>query len=674
MINDTYQKKIQIGRREIERALFDIKSESVLRLLDMLRLVFESGKNYKDASGLLLLLKDRSAPNAMKTIGLYIYKSWRVWSGTSLVDSLAALKDLAWIQARLNCIKSEQYQLNTLADSLPVLACESDSFELDRIREGIKCVYKSCVGRNPAQTEIESWRNIVCDDLSFAEFLFSVFDSPEAKSYQKWAFSMPVGSTVRTFSDRLDVTCDVIILAYQLTLGRTPRQVEIDIWRTHLSNDLEFVDFFLLMNDSPEAKNRGKRNVSNVSNLSDGLFIQLAYESILGNGVDARNLDNWMKELSSGRMDRITVLQSIFKVYASAFAYESEAQSQTVSDGLSCHVMGTGKFISLEDWKKKAQELETEVDVAIKQPVLHSRFYIKREPMPLVTAIASLYRGGEFIEQFMENITSQSCFRDYCELVIVDADSPENESEVIERFCKQHKNIVYRRMNYRIGIYDAWNVGAKIARGEYLTNTNLDDLRRSDSLELQAAVLDNLPFVDVVYQDFLYTFNPRLSVEEISRFGYKSSLPVIASQNMMNFNSPHNAPMWRRKLHEELGYFDISYKSAGDYEFWMRCLAAKKIFYKINDPHVVYYQNPNGLSTRPGTRGVEEGKRILKTYGRRLVSENLVMPIDQFVQSLSQGTDAQGHLKSSRYMRVQHALKEAAIMGKYSNANGKMQA
>jgi glycosyltransferase involved in cell wall biosynthesis len=373
-------------------------------------------------------------------------------------------------------------------------------------------------------------------------------------------------------------------------------------------------------------------------------------------------------------MDRSTVLQSIFKDYATAFAFESEAQSQPTHDGLSCHVMGTGQFISIGDWKKKAQELETKTQESRKESVSHSRFHIKREPMPLVTAIASLYRGGEFIEQFMDNMTTQSCFRDYCELVIVDADSPENESEVIERFCKQYKNIVYRRMNYRIGIYDAWNVGAKIARGEYLTNTNLDDLRRHDSFELQAAVLDNLPFVDVVYQDFLYTFDPRLSVEEISRFGYKSSLPVIASQNMMDFNSPHNAPMWRKNLHEELGYFDVSYKSAGDYEFWMRCLAAKKLFYKINDPHVVYYQNPKGLSTRPGTRGVEEAKRILKTYGRRLVSENLVMPIDQFAQSLSLNTDAPEHLKGSRYTRVQYALRDAAINKKYAQVNGGTQA
>jgi glycosyltransferase involved in cell wall biosynthesis len=260
----------------------------------------------------------------------------------------------------------------------------------------------------------------------------------------------------------------------------------------------------------------------------------------------------------------------------------------------------------------------------------------------------------------MENITSQSCFRDYCELVIIDADSPENESEVIERYCRQFRNIVYHRVNYRIGIYDAWNVGLKLARGDYCTNTNLDDLRRSDSLELQAATLDNLGFVDVVYQDFCYTFDPALSVQEIARFGYVSELPIVSAANMMYFNSPHNAPMWRKKLHAELGYFDTFYKSAGDYEFWMRCLAAGKVFYKLNDPHVVYYQNPQGLSTRPDSRGAEEARHILKAYGRRLVSQNLVKPKDHFFRDVVGGQTV-GLPGLSRFAAVQLALRALSM-------------
>ncbi|MBK8025205.1 MAG: glycosyltransferase [Chloroflexi bacterium] len=669
--SNSASQKIRSHRREIEPVLTRISPEDIQPSLDILRSVFETGKSYQDASSLLPLLKNPSVSNAVKSIGLFIYRSWRLWSSTSLVDSVAALKDLHWLLARLNALQPEWRQPHTSTVGSPDSLADPMSHEDDVVRRGIILAYRLCIGRNPAPKEIDSWRKTINDDLEFADFLTLIYGSSEAEKYRKSTFAFVTVQPGDRSPNERDAMRDVVMFVYQLCLGRTPHPDEIDIWKNNFRNGVKFAEFFCLTDACPEGE---KHRKASLSSLSHGLFVQLAYESILGSGVSARYLDSWATELACGRIDRGSVLQSIFKGYADAFALQAEGQSPATHDGLSCHVMGTGQFISVDDWKRRAQELEAATRPPPREPVSYSRFHIKREPMPLVSAIASLYRGGKFIEQFMDNITSQSAFHDYCELVIVDADSPENESAVIERYCERHKNIVYQRINHRIGIYDAWNVGVRLARGEYLTNTNLDDLRRTDSLELQAAVLDNLPFVDVVYQDFLYTFDPRLSVEEITRFGYKSSLPIVTSQNMMDFNSPHNAPMWRKSLHLELGYFDESYKSAGDYEFWMRCLSAHKVFYKINDPHVVYYQNPEGLSTRPDSRGVEEAKRILKTYGRRLVSENVVMPVDRFVQSLSPRTDAPDRLKGSRYTRVQHVLREAAIRQKFAHCGGRVQA
>ncbi len=81
--------------------------------------------------------------------------------------------------------------------------------------------------------------------------------------------------------------------------------------------------------------------------------------------------------------------------------------------------------------------------------------------------------------------------------------------------------------------------------------------------------------------------------------------------------------MWRKTLHDEVGLFDVTLKSAGDYDFWMRCLINGKIFYKINIPHVVYFQNPHGISTRPDTLGIEEASRVLRKHAPRLVPESV---------------------------------------------------
>jgi glycosyltransferase involved in cell wall biosynthesis len=236
-----------------------------------------------------------------------------------------------------------------------------------------------------------------------------------------------------------------------------------------------------------------------------------------------------------------------------------------------------------------------------------------------VTAIASLYRGGAYVESFMENVCAQSIFRDACELIVVDAASPDGEADTIRRWMADFPNVRYVRTPERIGIYEAWNLGIREARGEYLTNTNLDDLRRGDSFEIQAGTLRALPEVDVVYQDFHYALEPNLPFERVAEFGFTSRLPRITPAVLLAFNPPHNAPMWRRRLHDELGPFDTRYRAAGDYEFWLRCLAAGKVFHKIDDPHVAYFQNPEGVSTRVDTPGHRETREITARYASRLL-------------------------------------------------------
>jgi hypothetical protein len=83
-----------------------------------------------------------------------------------------------------------------------------------------------------------------------------------------------------------------------------------------------------------------------------------------------------------------------------------------------------------------------------------------------------------------------------------------------------------------------------------------------------------------------------------------------------------------------VGKFDTRYRSAGDYEFWLRCLANGKTFRKINTPHVAYYHNPEGISTQSETRGTEEAQDILKRYSGKLISPALLQSRRDFWASL----------------------------------------
>lgn len=392
--------------------------------------------------------------------------------------------------------------------------------------------------------------------------------------------------------------------------------------------------------------------------MPDGEYVQRAHEIVLGRGATGPEVVSWMDRLERGTATRAGLLAALFE---EAAAREDAAAAPAPLRVPSCLVMGTGRQLTLDQWRAE-REAGAPTGTA-PQPGFHHRFHIRTEPKVLVSVLCSLYRGGDFIEQFMDNIVSQDCFRDHAELLVVDAASPDGEQATIRRYLARHANIHYRRTDTRIGIYDAWNLAGRMARGEYLTNANLDDLRRRDSLSLQAGVLDNLPYVDVVYQDLYYTFDPHMSFDEIAAMGHRTTLPAVTLHGMVAYNAPHNAPMWRRRLHDELGWFDTRYRIAGDYEFWFRCMAAGKAFYKVNDAHVAYFQNPGGLSTRADTAAIGEARAITRAYCRRLHGEALTRPTRELAADL--GIDAARiDAFPDRYAMVQAALRRLARTAK----------
>jgi hypothetical protein len=461
---------------------------------------------------------------------------------------------------------------------------------------------------------------------------------------------------IATITDAQQMS-DAVRVVYRLTVRRAPADEEIDIWLTHFRNGVTFDAFVTGMAKSQEAAGAGHAQAVSPEK-TNAAFVMDLYRLVQGRGCTIPDMQQWARQIQLGHISRTNLALNFL---ADAQAVDAANADSALHDGLSCWIMGTSKTLTLAEWETRAKDHD---GLARARAALAPRtpFVIKAEPGIRVSCIASLFKGGAFVEQFMDNITGQSCFDRHCELIIVDANSPENEAEVIQRYADRHKGVRYLRTSTTIGIYEAWNIAARMAQGLYLTNTNLDDLRRRDSLEIQAGALDALPFVDVVYQDFYYSFDPRLGWNDVAAFGYKSSLPIITNANMLAYNSPHNAPMWRKTLHDEVGFFDPYFRSAGDYDFWLRCLVAGKQFYKINEPHVVYYQNPQGLSTRADTKGVLEAKAISRKYMPLLVSPELIGPFGAFAETALGNPAAEEEFGDlTRYEIVQQALRAASV-------------
>ena len=518
----------------------------------------------------------------------------------------------------------------------------------DALADAIRQIYRAVLYRTPTEQEVRSWLVSIRSGRSFFQFWNDMSCSPEARGEMAGEGGWP--HETRASDDALS---DAIRRIYQAVLYRSAADHEVSSWLTAIRSGLSFFKFWNDISNSPEA--RGWTVAA--GGLPDWKFVMHAYEALLLRGATPSDVAMWRDQLGSGALTRGQLLTTLFANYVHV---QDEARRPAPWSG-SARIAGTDQTLTRELWADlvACKDKPDRSRPLPSPPNSQARFPMRTSGRGiLVSIITSVYRGRKYIARFLDNITSQTIFSECCELIIIDANSPEGEAEAIEDYRARFPQIVYNRLPHRIGLYAAWNLGVSLARGHYLTNANLDDLRRNDSLELQAATLDGLPFVDVVYQDFFYSLDDALSFDEVADVGVRSRLSVVTAHNLVRFNAPHNAPMWRKRLHSDVGMFDERLWSAGDYEFWVRCLMAGKTFFKLNHPHVAYYVNPDGISTRPDGRGLEEGNWISRRYWRHLLPRASVEDMPGFLQRC--GAPHGLPAESSRYDIVQSLLRAAA--------------
>ena len=242
---------------------------------------------------------------------------------------------------------------------------------------------------------------------------------------------------------------------------------------------------------------------------------------------------------------------------------------------------------------KKKETILKFVNVIEDRPVE----FIEPIKIPKVSIICSLYKGGEYIEHFMSEVVKQTIF-EKCELIILDANSPDKEYEVIEEYIKKYNNIFYERLEKVLNVQETMNLGIKKSSGEYLALWNVDDTRAYNSLEVMAKTLSVDPLVDLVYADSYQTnvknetFANNSSHDKL----YEHSTNTFSKENMIKC-LPGPLPMWRKTMNESNGMFNTELKFAGDWEMWLRCVQNGSTFKKIPEVLGLYYYNPYGLST-----------------------------------------------------------------------------
>ncbi len=153
---------------------------------------------------------------------------------------------------------------------------------------------------------------------------------------------------------------------------------------------------------------------------------------------------------------------------------------------------------------------------------------------------------------------------------------------------------------------------------EYITNANTDDRHRKDALEIMANILDQNPNIGLVYADVIITSTENETFENHTPVGAYRWLDYCREFLTLGcFIGPQ--PMWRKSLHNIYGYFDESFTSSGDWEFWLR-IADRTEMLHIPEFLGLYFYSPQSAEHRDHKTRIQEDMRIQQKYVSKYLS------------------------------------------------------
>lgn len=216
-----------------------------------------------------------------------------------------------------------------------------------------------------------------------------------------------------------------------------------------------------------------------------------------------------------------------------------------------------------------------------------------------ISVLVSLYHGEEYLNSFFHHVAALH-HPEMLEIIIIHNAPLQAETELIHHHQQEIRcKLVHHIVEQRETLYSSWNRGITLSGGRYLAIWNVDDVRLPDSLARQARILDENGDLDFTYGD-------QIDIQSYGDFnGVHVSVPEYAENPGLFLTGFYlgSFPMWRRSLHDIAGYFDEQFKSAGDYDFFVR--AARNRAGKKTAGVLGYYLASQGISKSGSVNNIE---------------------------------------------------------------------
>lgn len=176
-----------------------------------------------------------------------------------------------------------------------------------------------------------------------------------------------------------------------------------------------------------------------------------------------------------------------------------------------------------------------------------------RESNPLsVSVITVVFNGKQSLEKTINSVLNQTYTK--IEYIVIDGGSTDGTLDMIEKY---QSAIDFTVSEYDSGIADAMNKGLDIATGDYIIYMNCGDyFLNKDSLSAAMIEIDDN---EILMCKILFGSNHNVLYPRGFNFWMNFKTGVL-----------HQGAIVRREVFDKIGGFDLQFKIALDYDFFLR--------------------------------------------------------------------------------------------------------
>lgn len=186
---------------------------------------------------------------------------------------------------------------------------------------------------------------------------------------------------------------------------------------------------------------------------------------------------------------------------------------------------------------------------------------------PTISVIMPVYNAGAYLKDSIASILSQT-FKDFEFMIVNDGSSDASEGTILGF---SDPRIVYIKNEKNIGQTASMNKAIKAARGKYIARMDADDVSFSERFKEQFEYAEKNERVAVIgtwHQEIdesgrvirrcRFPSTPDIKARLI--FSKLAGWPIIS----------HPTVMIRKKVLDEVGYYDANFRICQDYDLWLR--------------------------------------------------------------------------------------------------------